>query len=571
MINIKKLQWNNIRIGWKYGIALILSILLFLSSAGIVFKSLGEVNKALADSERAASYVEQIHGMIAAFNEMEAIANDYVAYPKPDILEHFKNKTQEFDHAFSVFQETIGMGTNHAGLNKIKSNTEIIKKVFLQEIYEAMGKNDKVLSMMKKKELNSLATVNKDSLREIQGAFLNEKEKAVNQVKQSIFTCTIVLLISILISAVLGFLIILWVDRNVRKKLDEVVKLSGQVADGNLNIRKINYNGEDEVGQLSKSFNKMVDSLYGIIQKISHASTEVNRESERLMGEANDVAQTSQQITITMQQLTVGAEQQANSSSDIAFFIGDLNNRIIKANEESGCLEISIVELSRMANKGKQLMEASIAQMEKINTIVRDSVDKVKKFDEKSQEVSHLIEIINSIAEQTNLLALNAAIEAARAGEAGKGFGVVADEIRKLADKVRSSLAGINGLIKGIKEETHTVVDALQTGYGEVEEGTNEIKETGETFAGIDNEVAKVVERVHNVSNHLTQITKSSEEASSSVQQIASVTEETAAGIEETSESVQRQHSTMQEIAENSRKLSDLAEELNAVISTFKL
>ena len=139
-----------------------------------------------------------------------------------------------------------------------------------------------------------------------------------------------------------------------------------------------------------------------------------------------------------------------------------------------------------MTDKGSQLMDSSTKKMSKIDQIVKDSVQKVKDLDAQSQEIFKLVVVIKDVADQTNFLALNAAIEAARAGEHGRGFSVVAEEVRKLAEQTATSVTDITRIVNNIQNGFSVVTESLQDGYKEVEQGTNQIETTGETF----NEIA---------------------------------------------------------------------------------
>src|SRR5690606_22934243 len=147
------------------------------------------------------------------------------------------------------------------------------------------------------------------------------------------------------------------------------------------------------------------------------------------------------------------------------------------------------LDVLEMTHEGHELMEGSKSQMENIDKIVRDVVEKVQGLEHSAKKISNLVVVIRDISEQTNLLALNAAIEAARAGEHGKGFAVVAEEVRKLAEGVGSSVTDIQEIVKDIQNETNIVTNSLENGYMEVQQGTKQIQKTGETFETIKNAV----------------------------------------------------------------------------------
>jgi methyl-accepting chemotaxis protein len=224
-----------------------------------------------------------------------------------------------------------------------------------------------------------------------------------------------------------------------------------------------------------------------------------------------------------------------------------------------------------MTKKGHEYMNTSTEQMNKINSIMQFSVEKVKGLDEQTKQISTLVKVIRDIADQTNLLALNAAIEAARAGEHGRGFAVVADEVRKLAEQVSHSVKDITEIVNSIQTESNSVAVGLLNGYSQVDEGSKQIQITGQTFKDIYDAVTDMVERIQTISENLDTIASNTVEMNVSIDNIAAVSEQSAAGVEQTSASVQQTTSTMETISDHSELLSQLANRLNAMIARFKL
>ncbi|WP_235616246.1 methyl-accepting chemotaxis protein [Lysinibacillus parviboronicapiens] len=179
--------------------------------------------------------------------------------------------------------------------------------------------------------------------------------------------------------------------------------------------------------------------------------------------------------------------------------------------------------------------------------------------------------VIKDIANQTNLLALNAAIEAARAGEHGNGFAIVADEVRKLAEQVAFSVNDITDIVTNIQQDFGVVTGSLENGYKEVKQGSEQIKATSETFNTISDAITDVVESVKLISTNLSMVAQDGQKMNSSIQEIAAVAEQSAAGIEQTTATTEQTSTSMEEMSGKTAQLAELAQNMNALITHFKL
>jgi len=373
------------------------------------------------------------------------------------------------------------------------------------------------------------------------------------------------------ISIILG-VIIIWFSANlITKPIIKVTEQMGYLADGDLTKELLLIKSKDEISRLADAMNLLHNNLRNSMKKVSETSETLTSHSEELSQSADEVKMGSEQVASTVQELAAGSETQANNASDLASVMNTFVETVQEANESGLRIEGNTKAVLSMTNDGAELMKQSIQQMEKIHSIVNESVEKVAGLDKQSQEISNLVTVIKDVADQTNLLALNAAIEAARAGEHGKGFAVVADEVRKLAEQVSNSVTDITGIVDNIQKETFIVSDSLKVGYKEVELGKTQIESTGETFEGISVAVTEMVNSITTIGKNLSEISASTQEMNSSVVEIASVSEESAAGIEQTSASVQQTSNIMEEVAGSSKHLANLAEELNTLVREFKL
>lgn len=373
------------------------------------------------------------------------------------------------------------------------------------------------------------------------------------------------------LALVLGLIISFITSQSIAKPIRVVMERMNLIADGDLSNDPLETKLRDEVGQLIVATNEMNEKTRSLLHQINDVSQTVSSQSEELSQASNEVKVGAEQTVLTMEELATGAETQANNASELASIIGDFSAKVQEANANGEQIHEASTEVLDLTNDGSQLMNSSTQQMEKIDQIVQDTVQKVKSLDVQSQEISKLVDVINDISGQTNLLALNAAIEAARAGEHGKGFAVVADEVKKLAEQVALSVADITDIVNNIQNEFRLVTDSLQDGYLEVEKGTSQIEATGETFNKISTSVKNMVNNVQTISGLLSVMATNSHEINNSIEEIASISEESAAGVEQASAASQQASSTMEEVAGSSEQLAALAEELNGLVHRFKL
>jgi len=371
---------------------------------------------------------------------------------------------------------------------------------------------------------------------------------------------------AMVIAIVLGTLM----GRYVGNPLKQVASRLAAVAQGDLTGELLKNKRKDEIGELTESMNMMQEDLQAVIRSVSNAAERVSSASEELTQSSLEVREGSEQIASTMQELSSGSETQAHTVSTLSEKMELFLKRIADANEKTENVSEESITVIEKTDEGYKMMEQALNQMMKIDTIVNGAVKKVSSLEQRSNQVSKLVDVIQDIAEQTNLLALNAAIEAARAGEHGAGFAVVADEVRKLAENVSDSVREITTIIQGIQSDTKEVVGALEDGYNEVNTGTVQMAQTGQNFNEINDAIKKMVERIEYVTSTLSDVTNESVLINTSIEEIASVAEESAAGIEQTAASSEQSASSMNEISSSANTLAELAESLNKEVSHFK-
>ncbi|MDX6151898.1 methyl-accepting chemotaxis protein [Marinococcus sp. PL1-022] len=529
-------------------------------------------SKANAETENIVE--EQLPLLIAdeklAFNMAQrvALSRGYVLFGD----EEFKSSFMEYTEESAALEEKTLADFGSDELGGLIEQSVAWEQIITTEVfpaYEAGNEEEakQILNTEAKPLAREIMSGFEDTAAEREGEITAAGENVLESGRNLMTTGTIVSILVIIAGVAIAF----FMARTISAPIRAVMQRMQSIAEGDLSQEPMQTTARDETGKLVQAANQMNVNMARLLTQIKTMSTNVSDQSQHLTHSANEVKAGSQQVAVTMEELASGAESQATSASSIASLMSDFTENVSVAHTKGEDVRSASTHILSITNEGRELMDNSVHQMEKIDAIVKNAAVKVEGLDKQSQEISKLVSVINDIANQTNLLALNAAIEAARAGEQGRGFAVVADEVRKLAEQVSASITDITSIVEGIQNESSSVTASLQAGYKEVETGTTQIQTTGETFNTINTAIQEMAGNLQAVTQNLAAISSSSQEINASIEEIASVSEESAAGVEQTAASVQQTSSSMEEVSANSENLNDLARQLNAEVAKFKL
>ncbi|RFU68739.1 HAMP domain-containing protein [Peribacillus saganii] len=375
-----------------------------------------------------------------------------------------------------------------------------------------------------------------------------------------------VLAIALFIGAVLSYFII----SSITKPLRTLVYASEKIGNGDL-TETVMIKSHDELGQLGASFNTMAGNLRDLIAKIGMNTDQLAASAEELSANAEETGKATEQIAYTIQEVAEGTDKQMDSVQKSSIQIGELAIEVSRIAENAQHVTTSSAHTSEKATEGEISINQAIDQMNKINVTFGSLSESVKTLGDRSNEINKIIEVISSIAAQINLLALNAAIEAARAGDHGKGFAVVAEEVRKLAEQSSESSQQISALIAGIQEETNKTISSMDNASNEVKQGIGVVNIAGDSFNLIKESVNLVTNQIHQISTSVEKISSITEEVVFSVNDISAVAETAASGTQNVSAATEEQLASMEEISASANALSNIADELQHAIASFRV
>jgi methyl-accepting chemotaxis protein len=404
----------------------------------------------------------------------------------------------------------------------------------------------------------------------------------------------------------------------------EMAAVAERIAANDLTAELTPKNEQDTLGV---SFVKMIANLKKAVGEVTGGANSLNAASAQLATAATQTSEAISQIAATIQQVAKGTTQQTEAVTKTSGTVDQFDRAVEavtggaqeqstaakKASEITANISTVIeqvtgnvsevlresTEATAAAKEGRQTVEATLAGMHNIKAKVDISTQKVEEMGSRSDQIGEIVTTIEDIASQTNLLALNAAIEAARAGEAGKGFAVVADEVRKLAERSSTSTHEIAALVKYIQKTVAEAVNAM-------EEGTREVDMGLETAARADSSLAVILHSSEAVNQQAglaaksagemasdarelvtsvdfvaavieqslsstQQMASGSTEISQAIENIASVSEENSAAVEEVSASTEEMSAQVEEMTASAQELAHLANQLQTVVDQFVL
>ena len=345
-----------------------------------------------------------------------------------------------------------------------------------------------------------------------------------------------------IISIALAVLISWYTVRSISRPLSRVNHMLNIMADGNLTER-VDYNAQDEFGELASNTNKLTGNLRKLIEGIANRATQLATAAEQSSNVSDETTNAIDEQRRQIEQVATATQEMNSTASEMADGAEQALREIQHSDDE--------------AKRVRQISDKNRATIEGLASEIKGASEVIDQLSENSKNIGGILDVIRGIADQTNLLALNAAIEAARAGEQGRGFAVVADEVRTLASRTQESTEEIQDMIENLQNDSQRAVTVMNKGREQAELSVQQSDEAAQALQSITESVHQASDSSNHIANAAKEQSSTAQDISERLESIVSIAEQTASGSKQT--------------AQASNEVAKLADELQDSIKSFRV
>ncbi|WP_291570880.1 methyl-accepting chemotaxis protein [Clostridium sp. UBA4548] len=450
-------------------------------------------------------------------------------------------------------------------------NQELIGKPFEQkDVEEAIKNNQEGYKEYDSQEetglVRKIATYNK--VKDLGWTIIatTYTDEITRETSKMLYNTLVIGMISLIAAMIISVMFASRITKPINSLLLSITKMK----EGDFTAR-CNIKSKDEIGELGEGFNKMLDEVSNLIYKIQDISKNLGTSASSLASVAEETSASAQSVTNAVEEIAIGASQEALETEKVANLTLTLSEKLNNLQYNTNAMMDSTEDVININKDAVQVVEELIGNNKLNEASISNIEDAIVELNDRSKEISNIINTIASIAQQTNLLALNASIEAARAGEAGRGFAVVAEEIRKLADGSNNAAKEINSIIVDIQNQSNNTVSKMKEVKEMSEAQTLSVDKVNTSFEYIYKSTETIADSIKQLSESINMINEDKESIVESMQNISAITEQAAASSEEVTASMHEQISAIQNVSLTAEELTGTAEQLNAEMAKFQV
>jgi methyl-accepting chemotaxis protein len=537
---------NNLGIATRLGGGFSILVMLFIASFLMVGVSSSHLEKMVEQIDaETLPYILVVEEMNASRIEVQQYLTDVSATHNSQGYKDAEKSAATFHADIEKFRQMYKREDDRSSLAKM----DTLETDF--NAYYALGKNMAETYVSKGLESGNAIMEKFDAqsdkldgyLGEFRKQQISEATKNSAEALKSARTEIHVMLVSGLIVIILSSLFGYFITRSIVDPVRSMQKSMVEIATGHDFTLRTKITGRDEIGQAASAFNDLISSLQMLLRE--------------LLEKADVLSQSSNSLSSVSGQVVVSTTQQRDAAAAMASAIEQITASVSSISDHAATTLNISKDTGTFSEQGGEVIDNTVIEMKRIADVMKKTSGEIADLGNQSSEISSIVQVIKEIADQTNLLALNAAIEAARAGEQGRGFAVVADEVRKLAERTSIATGEISAKIDSIQNSTQAAVAGMADAVNQVGGGVVLAEQAGESINRIKDGAGRVVVSVQDISNSLGEQSIASREIAHNIEKVAQMADEVNAGAGE--------------IANAATGLSNLANTMRTEMNKFRV